>query len=278
MFKSRGAFLNLTHFDPADWLAQLEAVDRLQGLGHLELWVEFRPSRSQLNVMADLFADRLTIMHGPFIGMSLASEWEDLARLSLDRCNWAVEIAAYLECEVVTFHAGPHAIFDSHRAAFERLAKRLAHLTTLAQPRVTLENMPARGGASRETLSMLDNMRELIDLLPEICFTLDVGHCLQNVDDFTPFIEEHAERIANIHLHDGVTAGRSHMALGEGDLDVDVLLDTLDRANYSGYLTLETLGAEDTAKSWAVLREKLVALGQQDEEHASHGALNSGAA
>ena len=43
-------------------------------------------------------------------------------------------------------------------------------------------------------------MTTLVNLLPKVRFTLDIGHCLQNEDDFLPFIKKHSSRIENIHL------------------------------------------------------------------------------
>src|SRR5579863_9176749 len=105
---STGAFLNLTSYQPQQWARDLAGLDEL-GVAHLELWLEFDPTPREIATLESLIGARRTIMHGPFIGMSLATHWEDLAALSLGRAHRAVETAAILGCEVVTLHAGAFA-------------------------------------------------------------------------------------------------------------------------------------------------------------------------
>jgi sugar phosphate isomerase/epimerase len=249
-----GVFINLTAFEPNAWQDELNWAHSLPELDHLELWLEFLPTRRQLRGMREMFAGQRLIMHGPFIGTSLAAEWDELAEASVERCSWAVEAASFLECEVVTFHAGSYPAFSTEDAALERLAARFEAFASLAEPRVTLENMPARNGATVETLGTLEGLKRMADRLPSLHFTLDVGHCLQNGESLKPFVRAYSDRIANIHLHDGLDGGRSHLALGEGELDVQDFLRCLDASGYDAFLTLETLGQEDTTVSWHALQ------------------------
>src|SRR5271163_2211934 len=153
----RGAFVNLTSYDPAGWRRQLTQVDALENLDHLELWLEFVPTRRQLANMADLFAERETIMHGPFIGTSVSSNWDALVQISVDRWAQALEVASYLRCRVLTFHAGAYGDVEPRSNALDRLAERFVSFVHGSEPIVTLENMPARNGATRETLAELDH-------------------------------------------------------------------------------------------------------------------------
>lgn len=249
---SVGAFINLQRHEPDVWLAELDHLDGL-GLDHVELWLEYEPQGREARDLASVFGGWRTIMHGPFIGMSLASEWSALASLSLDRCHRAVEIAAVIGCEVVTLHAGTYAAHGDHRSARERLASRFARFTSLRSPNVTLENMPARGGATQEALASDRDITAVRRLLPDLQLTLNVGHCVQNDEDPAIVMATHAKHIRNIHLHDGRRAGPAHLPLGGGELNLDAFLDTVDLTGYRGFVTIETLDPNDLAQSLAAL-------------------------
>lgn len=251
---NRGAFLNLLNFDTEDWRRQLDALDKLDTLDHLELWLEFMPTRPQLLALADLLHGRKTIMHGPFIGMSLASNWNELARISLDRCLQAVELACFLGSEVVTIHGGIVHRDEPHERVIGRLVERLERLSHYRDPVIALENMAGRGGATREAIARTEHLVQVMGCLPDLQVTLDTGHALQNGDDPAHFIEVNGDRIVNIHLHDARVGGKGHLRLGTGELDTTRLLETLHGTNYDRFLTLETVGVNDTAASWDVVR------------------------
>jgi sugar phosphate isomerase/epimerase len=266
----RGVFLNVSRFEPRVWERQLVEIDRLPHLDHIELWLEYIPKRQELSVLRNMFSGRRTIMHGPFINMSLATEWEQLAQASLDRCGRAIEVASYIGSQVVTFHAGTYPVFDTKDAALARLADRFSKFANLSRPVVTLENMPVRGGASIECLSRTEDLESLVVLLPHLKLTLDVGHCLQNHDEVESFIKAHALSIVNIHLHDGIKGGKAHMRLGSGQLDLGGFLQAISESSYAGYVGMETLSVEDTAHSWEVLLDAETQLFDEDLEGRRH--------
>ena len=251
---SVGAFLNVTSSDPQKWREDLQALEELP-IGHLELWLEYEPSMRELAAIASMLDRWPRIMHAPFIGMSLATHWDGLATLSLDRCHRAIEAAGILGCQVVTLHAGPYAKFMPREEALSRLAERLSRFARLTSPTVAVENMPARAGVASEALTASSDLDELAALLPTVSVTLDVGHCLQNEEDPAAAFTARAERIRNIHLHDGERGGRSHQALGTGDLDLASFLRALEERDYDGFLTIETLSTEDLRRSLDVLIE-----------------------
>jgi sugar phosphate isomerase/epimerase len=250
---SVGAFLNITSCEPVRWEAELDGLDAI-GVEHVELWLEYLPSPRELNVLTSLLRGRRTIMHGPFIGMSLATDWEALAAISLDRCHRAVEVAGVLGCEVVTLHAGAYGDFEPQAQAIRRLAERLGRFSRIPRPVITVENMPARTGASVESLAGADDLAALQMLSPQLNLTLDTGHCLQNAEDPAAVYMRFHETVRNIHLHDGRAGGKAHQALGTGDLDLVALLGSLQAKSYEGFVTIETLSREDLRSSLATLQ------------------------
>jgi sugar phosphate isomerase/epimerase len=251
---SIGAFLNVTDGDIDRLRAELGTLRELN-LDHVEVWLEHQPTVRELDELARLLRGWVAIMHGPFIGMSLATDWDDLAGISLERCHRAIEAAGVLGCAVVTLHAGAYAAFTPSELALTLLSARVARFARIGRPTVTIENMPSRGGATREAVATSADLDRLTTMLPELALTLDVGHSLQNGENPATVARRHAGRIANVHLHDGVAGGRAHTALGTGELAIAELVTALHDDRYAGFISVETLSLEDLTRSLDVLAD-----------------------
>ena len=251
----KGAFVHIIDPRPLDWEHQFQLIDSLPLREHVEMWVEYIPTREEKGILRDMVKGREAIIHGPFIHMSLVSHLDNLAEISLRRCNEAIELATFLGAKLVTLHAGTYPIFDSRESAFERLGRRFFEIAKLKSPIICLENMPVRGGTVKECLGRLDDLRAFKSIIPDIHFTLDIGHCLQNRDDFEMFLREESSCIENIHLHDGNAGGRSHLPIGTGSLNLQELLDLFTSVPFTKYVGLETISFEDTKSSWKLWLE-----------------------
>jgi sugar phosphate isomerase/epimerase len=93
-----------------------------------------------------------------------------------------------------------------------------------------------------------------MDRLPDLRVTLDVGHAVQNGENWIAFLRSHAGRIANIHLHDAEPQGPGHLRLGSGAMDPFALARLLRAIGYTGYVTLATVGQNDTTASYKLWR------------------------
>ena len=251
MFK-QGAFVNLLTRDSHEWRRQFNEIEKLPSLDHIEVWTEFIPKREHIRELRDLLRGIEVIIHGPFIHTSLVSHLPDVVHLTEHRFQETIEFASAISASVVTFHAGSYPVFFTKNEALELLAQRFERFTEMHLPTATLENMPMRShGTMREPIGKLADCEAMLKLLPKLRFTLDIGHCLQNDDDYVSFIKRHAERIENIHLHDGIPNGRAHMGLGQGTLNLEDFLNVLVSVNFSKHVGIETISTEDTRSSWA---------------------------
>jgi sugar phosphate isomerase/epimerase len=249
---SIGAFLNVTDGNIDRLREDLARLGELQ-LDHVEVWLEHQPTVRELDELARLLQGHVTIMHGPFVGMSLCTDWDELAGISLERCHRAIEAAGVLGCWVVTLHAGVYGAFSPAEVAMQRLSARIERFARIGHPVVTIENMPARAGATREAVATSADLDRLVAALPELSVTFDVGHSVQNGEDPAAVAHRHRGRIANIHLHDGIAGGRAHTALGSGQLALDALVARLDADGYAGFISIETLSHEDLVSSLEAL-------------------------
>jgi sugar phosphate isomerase/epimerase len=255
MFK-QGAFVNILTSDPNQWRSTLASLLRLPLLDHLELWLEHIPRGNELKEIKSAFRGVPLIIHGPFIHTSLLSHVPEIVKATERRFNEALEFASKVDAQVVTFHGGSYPLFESKADALEKLAARFEPFSKTKDPVATLENMPIKSyGTVKEPIGALSDYDEMLKLLPGLRLTLDVGHSLQNEDDFVGFIKKHSSRIENIHLHDGIPRGRGHLRLGSGTLDLASLLDVLVEVSFNKYVSMETIALEDTKFSWGLLRE-----------------------
>lgn len=74
-----------------------------------------------------------------------------------------------------------------------------------------------------QTPESLDELIEGIDFR----VTFDVGHLNTTTRDFDSFIETFRERIVHIHLHDNFGKRNEHLALGEGNIPWERVLQRL---------------------------------------------------
>ncbi len=248
---SRGAFLHIVEPSPEKWQRAFLRVMDLPQLDHVEVWLEYFPSRSERVLLRDLLRGAQIIVHGPFIHLSLATNIESIGDASLKRCAESIDVASDLGAKVVTFHAGTYAVSESHEAAMERLARRFSKFLSRGSPLVTLENMPVRDGTTKECLGRLEDLERLQTVIPEVRFTFDVGHSIQNGDDYESFLKRNISRIEDIHLHDARPGGRGHLRLGAGMLDLPGFVTILSKLGFDKYVSLETISIEDTEESWA---------------------------
>lgn len=268
---SQGAFVNILTSDSERWKMALANLDELPSLGHVELWVEHIPSRNELREIRSIFQGIHLIIHGPFLHTSLVSHIPEIVAITERRFDETIEFASRVGARVVTFHAGTYPLFMSREHALEKLASRFERFTSLKDPVATLENMPVKSyGTTKEPIGNLSDCDEVLKLLPNLHFTLDVGHSLQNEDEFAPFLERHSSRIENIHLHDGIPRGRGHLRLGTGSLDLDRFLDALLAVSFDKYVSMETISIADTRSSWDSLCESELRKGIRDAGHTPH--------
>lgn len=252
---SKGAFLHVTTADWRCWEQNLAEIRKVSAPDHLEVWLEYLPTVTEMVDLVSLLRGTKTIVHGPFIHLTIASHLEGIASLSLDRFKRTMEVASAIDAEVVTFHAGTRAFFHNEEQAFELVDKRFAPFAGMRNPTPALENMPFRAGTTTDLLSSLVALSAFGRRLQGLRFTLDIGHAIQNGEDFLAFIRKECHRIVNIHLHDGRHRGPSHLSIGKGELDLPGTLRTFQASGYSGFVGLETLGLRDTRDSWQEWQE-----------------------
>jgi len=252
---SYGAFVNITDGDFDSWQRQLGQVRQLCDRHHIEIWLEdLAAIKKHMRNAIKLFKGERIIVHAPFVGLSLVSPWSELRRISLERLTEAINIAGELGSQVLTVHPGEAPVTEPKEAVLDRAAEAYTKLQQRAGNLViTMENMPDRPTAKREGIVSGRNFQELLERVPTMRFTLDIGHAVENGDQYEVFLKSHAAAVANIHLHDGIKGGPGHLALGHGELVIDNFFGCIRAVGYQGFISLETLGFADTELSWKIV-------------------------
>lgn len=118
-------------------------------------------------------------------------------------------------------------------------------------------------------LSCSDDVKKVLDNIPELSLTFDTGNMIHAGDDPLHFYEVLKDRIAYVHIKDIVYTddptdgdetcdGRYIVATihGKGVIDLDSIIKTLRDDGYDGWLMLEYVGHENhrenisDAKKW----------------------------
>ena len=159
---------------------------------------------------------------------------------------------------------------DELRSALIRNIRPIAEFGWERGVTVSVEDTPE----IRLPLSSSDDMKAVLDSIPELSLTFDTGNMIHRGDEPLHFYDELKNRVAYVHVKDMAYTddpacgdktcdGRYITAAmhGEGIIDFDSIFSALKQDGYDGWLMLEYVGHENhaenisAAKKW--LDEKL---------------------
>ncbi|MBN1148394.1 MAG: sugar phosphate isomerase/epimerase [Anaerolineales bacterium] len=203
--------------------------------------------------------------HMPFLWLDAASLNEPIRRASLESIQLAIELLQPVQIENYVLHLWGGTTVQI-AAVLEHPAQRQALLAALlaqaerslaqicdwlAPPRLCLETLEAPA---------FDFALPLVEKY-DVSICLDVGHMAWQGGGELAFLERHAERIGEIHLHDarresvgGHERVVGHLPLGEGQVDYPALLRKLQEIEFSGAVILEVNDRAALEKSLARLK------------------------
>ena len=207
-------------------------------------------------------------VHLPFLWVEPASLNEPIRQASLTSLRQSVEITRSIDVYAYALH-----LWGLTTGLI------VSQLQEPAQQQAVVEVLMWRAGSSLAALCeivdpaalCIENLEDsLFDLALPIIeqhgvgICLDVGHlALQGCSELG-FLEQHHEKIREIHLHDalspptgGLERAGDHLALGQGGLDVVALLQRLEETEYKGPVILEVNSQADLEQSLEYLGSHL---------------------
>lgn len=226
-----------------DVLDEVRALIELD-LDYLELTVEWpgaslervREVRGDvLNLLSTRDLD--VVVHAPWY-LEIASPYEGVRDGAMRYAEGLLDLAAELDAPFVTVHPYTPGWLARYRDEARRLnldaMRRLVAKGVELGVRVHVENV------DHGAFSSVSDILYLLGALPELGFTLDLGHAfLGGVEKVQSYIEKAGGRILHVHAHDNYGKGDDHMPVGAGRIPWERVLSDLRRMRYEGTVTLE---------------------------------------
>lgn len=95
--------------------------------------------------------------------------------------------------------------------------------------------------------SAIDDFGAALERWPRMGMTLDVGHAFidgKGMDRILAFIRAFGQRISHVHISDNFGQRDEHLAVGDGAIDFEILMEALNGISYDDTMTLEIFTAD----------------------------------
>jgi sugar phosphate isomerase/epimerase len=197
-------------------------------------------------------------IHAPFLEHNLMVMDQIINRAALAEYLQIIDIAAAIKAQNITYHTGAPIkmlgfLYPCYRQILLQNAAAIAQkYQEYSDPsfQICFENMPQMVNFFGTT----GQIREYFDTTEFSGFkmTLDTSHGWTMGGDqvLEELIKTMKDKIVHTHFVDNITFDNDpHIAVGTGKIDFQRILKTLQEVEYSGYITIEVMGAEAALKS-----------------------------
>ena len=193
-------------------------------------------------------------IHAPFTDVNIASLNEKARLSSIAQIKESLDLANKIGAEAVVIHPGTIAflsnkyfrdeVYQIANSSIEEIGNYAYDLGVMA----TIENMPTFNEMIYTNINDLNDLMMSLDMF----MTLDIGHA--NHSGYAPD-EMIFDSIKHVHIHDNFGDDDSHLALGEGTIELKHIVDTLEGKNYSGIYIIEVNDTDSVKKSYDYMKE-----------------------
>jgi inosose dehydratase len=151
------------------------------------------------------------------------------------RIKKAADLAASMGAEHLVVGGGAKRTVPATDEDYARLAAALDQVADLAEERGLL----AHYHPHLTTMAEAPEQVRKVFASSRICFCPDTAHLFAGGGDPAKLILEHASRIKYVHLKDFRRDPFAFLPLGEGELDMNAILQALNTINYTGWIAVE---------------------------------------
>jgi sugar phosphate isomerase/epimerase len=217
-----------------------EDIDFLKSLGldfgELVLWnAKARKSWSSSGFKNGLNGGFFLVAHGPNEGPP--NDLNNLWNRCYPRLCKTIDVVAQLGINLLVIHLwmDPRFVKPAVREEKKRVLRDLCDYANARKVMICLENLSEDA----------DDLAVVFNSVPDLGLTLDAGHGQLLTETNTSFriIEELFPVIKHIHLHDNMgglgVADDLHLAIGDGAVDFEGILEALVSKGFDGTMTLE---------------------------------------
>lgn len=251
-----GGFINILDKNNESWKAKIDLIKSLKIIKTIEIWTEVLDfSNDEILDLKKRLDGYNLVIHGPFSGLSFINRHPEINEATLQIYKKTSELAEKLGAKTITIHAGSHLFSENEEVIINRLISNWAELIKIC-PQATLENISPKNGVTLSFPTSLKQLRLIKSKITNLKFTIDIGHLFENntpKNEIENFFKDFGKDIVNIHLHDGRPNEKSHLAIGDGALDLDWFFNLVRSSQSTASLNLEVLSDQDLVKSCKIL-------------------------
>lgn len=192
-------------------------------------------------------------MHAPFMDVNIASLNRKSRKNSIEQIKQTIDIANKINAECVVIHPGlvPFLAKGFEKVVYTLTNESIKELGDYGQDlgvMVTIENMPSFEAMMYQKLEDLNETLSSLDMF----MTLDVGHANQAGYSAN---QMYYDCIKHLHVHDNFGDDDTHLALGEGSIDLKSIINDFEDKNYDGIYIIEVNDNDSIEKSYNYIKE-----------------------
>ena len=222
----------------------LEFIESL-GIKYVELLHQYPTEEFDLDILNSFNLDYT--IHAPFMDVNIAALGSKSRANSIEQIKDSIDLANQIDAKVVVVHPGliPFLAREMPEEVYkvsDNSIKEIGDYSHDLGVNTTIENMPAF-----ETMIYQD-MNRLNETLVEfdMGMTFDIGHAHHS--GISPD-EMYFDSIKHIHAHDNMGDEDSHLALGEGNIQLKDIITTFKNKKYDGIYMIEVNNKDSIKKS-----------------------------
>lgn len=222
----------------------LEFIESL-GIKYVELLHQYPTEEFDLDILNSFNLDYT--IHAPFMDVNIAALGSKSRANSIEQIKDSIDLANRIDAKVVVVHPGliPFLAREMPEEVYKVSDNSIKEIGDYSQDsgvNTTIENMPAF-----ETMIYQD-MNRLNETLVEfdMGMTFDIGHAHHS--GISPD-ETYFDSIKHIHAHDNMGDEDSHLALGEGNIQLKDIITTFENKKYDGIYMIEVNNKDSIKKS-----------------------------
>lgn len=150
----------------------------------------------------------------------------------------AIDIAADLNAEAVSFWAGVRPADVDEQTAWDRLISGCAQVTEYAEKRFVRLGFEPEPGMLVESIDQWAQLKS--NLGDSFRLTLDIGHC-RAIEPYSveECVRKAAPHLVNVQIDDMRRGEHEHLEFGEGEIDFPPVLRALKEVGYTGLVAVE---------------------------------------
>lgn len=165
---------------------------------------------------------------------------DEEAAARVDFLRRAVDIAAALDAECVSFFSGILPAGTSSESGWLRLQARVADVLLYAAEKGVPLAIEPEPGMLVETVADALKLRTRLGNPEGLGVTVDIGHCVVvEPGGVRGALMEAGELLANVQLDDMRSTAHEHLPFGEGEVNIQLALATLAELDYRGVAAVE---------------------------------------